>query len=411
MTQSKNRLLISVAMEAYGARRYFDTESLCKKALTINPEDPDALHLLGLVQYKLGRRNVWVENLRKAVQLCPENEEIRRNLSNLIREKAAQYFPAKELPWASQVVIYRATCNYRCLFCPQSDTKPDEQGALSTDLIIKFLKELPSTIKVLDVAVYGETFIATNFFQVLELIKENRPEISVTINTNGSLLTEKRIRDVYDSGVGTFLISLGAVDRERYRQLMQIDNYDKVVKIIEEAIRIKREMNAKTTLGIHLLALKEQDDLLNEARDNWLAKGLDFVDVRDLQTWPLRLSVTENLAKAGFTPLNTLPTKRYPCSAIFFDMTLRHDGMYSPCCATSHLSADIHRPYDLGHAKQVTWSEAWEKLGEMRQAHLRGEWNKYEVCRDCTNWSFTDDIWEDRDEQGAPRFKLPFFLK
>ncbi len=88
---------------------------------------------------------------------------------------------------------------------------------------------------------------------------------------------------------------------------MQIDNYDKVVNTIEEAIRIKIEMNTKTIVGIHLLALKEQSDLLDEARENWLSKGIDFVDVRDLQTWPLRHPVLENIKKAGFTPLNSLP--------------------------------------------------------------------------------------------------------
>ena len=56
----------------------------------------------------------------------------------------------------------------------------------------------------------------------------------------------------------------------------------------------------------------------------------------------------------------------------------------------------------------MTWTEAWSRLSEMRQAHLEGRWDDYACCRTCDIWSGWPDIWEDRGETGGdgPRFGI-----
>jgi hypothetical protein len=70
---------------------------------------------------------------------------------------------------------------------------------------------------------------------------------------------------------------------------------------------------------------------------------------------------------------------------------------------------ELHNVPYIGDARDMTWMEAWNKLSDMRQAHLRGEWDRYECCRSCSVWSVFTNGWKDRgvNAPGEPRFHVP----
>ena len=90
---------------------------------------------------------------------------------------------------------------------------------------------------------------------------------------------------------------------------------------------------------------------------------------------------------------------------------LQHDGRYSPCVvAVPDYIPEEERhtvPY-LGSAHDMTWMEAWEKLGEMRRAHLEGRWDDYDCCKKCNVWANLKDFWDDNGETTPtqPRFTV-----
>jgi hypothetical protein len=69
----------------------------------------------------------------------------------------------------------------------------------------------------------------------------------------------------------------------------------------------------------------------------------------------------------------------------------------------------VHAVAYLSSARDMTWGDAWVKLGEMRRAHLEGSWGAYECCRTCDVWSMWPEIWEDRGTTTAKghRFHIP----
>jgi hypothetical protein len=83
---------------------------------------------------------------------------------------------------------------------------------------------------------------------------------------------------------------------------------------------------------------------------------------------------------------------------------LGHDGYYYPCVAA--IPAYNHEVVSLGHASETTWFEAWEKLGEMRKAHLAGEWDKYACCRTCNVWSMWDNMWDQRKSEDKMLYSI-----
>jgi radical SAM protein with 4Fe4S-binding SPASM domain len=68
-------------------------------------------------------------------------------------------------------------------------------------------------------------------------------------------------------------------------------------------------------------------------------------------------------------------------------------GEYYPCIAAVP-AYPYNTMHSLGHAADITFTEAWEKLGELRNDHLKGDWDKHEACRTCDLWARWDDMWE-----------------
>jgi hypothetical protein len=64
-------------------------------------------------------------------------------------------------------------------------------------------------------------------------------------------------------------------------------------------------------------------------------------------------------------------------------------------------------PY-LGSAHDLTWTEAWERLSDMRRAHLAGEWDRRDCCRTCNVWSVWPDVWKDRGVNAPGRRGFTF---
>ena len=71
-------------------------------------------------------------------------------------------------------------------------------------------------------------------------------------------------------------------------------------------------------------------------------------------------------------------------------------GFYSPCVTSVpdyKLEEEVHKAPYLGDARKMTFNEAWEKLNQIRLDHLKGNWNKYDMCKKCSVWSAWKNPW------------------
>jgi Flp pilus assembly protein TadD len=76
--------LIADAAAAFERRDAASAERDCRAVLTVEPDNPDAMHLLGLVRRQLGDGAGAEPLLRRSIELCPARAEFRVNLSNLL---------------------------------------------------------------------------------------------------------------------------------------------------------------------------------------------------------------------------------------------------------------------------------------------------------------------------------------
>jgi len=95
--------LLTTAVAHHQAGRLEDAERIYRQILAANPDQPDALHLLGVIARRAGNPTVAIEYLRRATELNPSFAAAHYNLGNAFRdlkrleEAAASYRQATEL--------------------------------------------------------------------------------------------------------------------------------------------------------------------------------------------------------------------------------------------------------------------------------------------------------------------------
>ncbi len=78
---------IRTGVEHHQAGRLLAAESVYRQILTENPQDFDALHLLGVIMQETGQPESAVELIKQAIQIKPEFAPAHSNLGNALEER------------------------------------------------------------------------------------------------------------------------------------------------------------------------------------------------------------------------------------------------------------------------------------------------------------------------------------
>ncbi len=76
---------LQTALQHHQAGRLREAEAIYRQILQIEPDQPDALHLLGVIAHHMGRHQIAVEQIRKAIALNPNVAEFHNNLGEAYR--------------------------------------------------------------------------------------------------------------------------------------------------------------------------------------------------------------------------------------------------------------------------------------------------------------------------------------
>lgn len=73
------------ACKAYEAGRLGECETLCDQILASLPDEPNTLHLLGLINVQARRYGIGIQHLRRSAHLAPKDDSVWNNLGNAYR--------------------------------------------------------------------------------------------------------------------------------------------------------------------------------------------------------------------------------------------------------------------------------------------------------------------------------------
>lgn len=322
---------------------------------------------------------------------CGVDSEKQENF--LILQKAN--LPFGIFPSQFSINLGSAPCNHKCLFCPQSVKKPKKAEWLDLTVLEKALNEMPTKNINLNVSSYSETMSCPILFPALEMMKRIRPDLTIVLATNGSMITEDHVRRLINIGLEMLSFSFDASDRDSYRKLMQVDDFEKAERNLEMVCRIRSELGSNMIISTHIMAFENQSEGFEDFKRKWEGK-VDTVAFRAVGNWGDEgLDLKKRLAQIGFIPIYKKPERRYPCTSVFMHFKLGIDGFYYPCVA--YIPGDVHKSKPIGDARKITFNEAWARMEEIRQKHLSGKWNECPYCQTCDVWGLWEDMWFEKD--------------
>ena len=76
---------IQTAMKHLQSGRLPQAEACCRQVLQIAPNEPDALHLLGLIAHQVGKNEIAVELIKRAISIKANNSDYHLNLGNALQ--------------------------------------------------------------------------------------------------------------------------------------------------------------------------------------------------------------------------------------------------------------------------------------------------------------------------------------
>ena len=81
-----NQQHLGLAIQHHNAGRLSEAEGLYQQILHTDPDQPDALHLLGLIANQAGKKDTAVDLIAKALAVKPDYAEAHSNLGNVLKD-------------------------------------------------------------------------------------------------------------------------------------------------------------------------------------------------------------------------------------------------------------------------------------------------------------------------------------
>lgn len=263
-----------------------------------------------------------------------------------------------------------SVCNYRCVFCYQTDKEftaksSGHMGTMSFDLFKEIIDQSEKNVEFFSLASRGEPLICRDIGEMLAYCQGKF--LGMKMNTNASLLTEKRCHDILSGGINTLVFSADAAQEPLYSKLRVGGKLDKVLKNIEMFKTIKEKQYPDSRLITRVSGVKFDDKQSMESMTHVWGPLVDQICFVDYNPW-------ENVYVSSLSGVDK------PCSDLWRRMFIWYDGKTNPC------DTDYKSVLAVGSHKNMTISELWksEAYQKLRSAHVGGSREKVEPCRRCT---------------------------
>ena len=195
----------------------------------------------------------------------------RRYFESVERDRA-------EIAGRDPVCLYLETtnrCNLPCTTCPRTFEELEPAANMSWDLFRSIVDQYPEIARVVLHGV-GEPLMVPNLPRMVRYLKARG--IYVLFNTNGTLLNERRGRDLIDSGLDELRVSLDAAEPQAFKAVRGKDAFDRIVANVRNFRALQRAVSAETPrVSLWLTGLKETIAQLPAFVD--LAHSIDVSEV------------------------------------------------------------------------------------------------------------------------------------
>ena len=260
-------------------------------------------------------------------------------------------------------------CNYRCVFCFETDKtftnkKNGYMGQMKLDLFKKVIDQAEGNIEFISVASRGEPLACPDIVKMLEYTIGKF--LNLKLNTNASLLDEKKCHAILSGGVKTIVFSADAATEPLYSKLRVNGSLSKVLANIENFKKIKETKYPNNPIISRVSGVKFDDEQNFDSMEKMWGSLVDQVAFVNYNPW-------ENSYNK---PPNDIIK---PCSDLWRRMFVWWDGKINPC------DVDYKSRLSVGHFSRNSIQELWnsEEYKLLREKHLNKKRQKISPCSSC----------------------------
>lgn len=289
-------------------------------------------------------------------------------------------FPSQLIVDATEI------CNLACVHCPHPEFKQSEhytKRSLTPDLNAKLVDEVArygrNVTQYIRYTSNGEPLTHPHIYEMLEYASRNSG-VTVTLTTNGTLMNEKRIEKLLETGVNLIDISIDALTPETYAKIRVNGNLNITRANVLKLIHYSKQTAKHPKIVVSYV---EQAQNLHETKDFetfWQDNGADYVVIRRLHSSSgakEELAAVERTKNAG--------QLRRPCLYPWERIVLNPRGDLA-FCPSDWVHGSVIADY-----RATTIYETWqgEFYRNLRQAHLLNNYSNHQFCGQCPDWKNT----------------------
>jgi len=265
-----------------------------------------------------------------------------------------------------------AVCNARCHFCVYPmEINSRRKGLMTMERYTGIIDDAATIPEISDVCLtgLGESLLDPHLEKRIRYSREKMPDRDVTVFTNGTYLTPTRFDALAEAGLGMLNISVNATSAYQRKQIMGLDDFEKVIQQVSYAIANCGSMKVRVTTVANRDKF-EVDKAMDLVRlwGHWRLDEGGHVEVVTEGNW-----AGDNRTIRNFDPDEA-------CVRALTQFYVLYDGRVSACCF------DPLARMEFGRVPEQSIREVYnsEKYVRFRELHNENRASEVEICRGCT---------------------------
>ena len=315
-----------------------------------------------------------------------------------------------------------SACSANCIYCPGNRGQNANQKNMSIGLVKKIVDEVFSEyfkekhkVEKFEIGENGDAFLNKQTIEILRYIKSKLPGIKIEVYTNFLNLTKEKSKVVLNEKlIDYFHCNIDGSNNENYFYVKRAD-YGIFKKNLIDFLEIRRQLNSRAPLFIHVLTLKSYINTVRYHLGTWPIKLKDrrLVRIKDdfpavKRYWkqfidPDKDTITRSVdiflwAERDSVDHTNLDLKKYSCTQlrrIKQEAFIASEGSWYACCYDSKNELILGNVNESG-IDQIYESQQRKKMIELLEKRefqaVGGPCKSVNCCQKVYYLTFLDVI-------------------
>jgi MoaA/NifB/PqqE/SkfB family radical SAM enzyme len=306
--------------------------------------------------------------------------------TDLDKETKYGFYDRLTEKFPSQVIVdITEVCNLACIHCPHPEFKKSlhyggryleqELNKKLVDEVKKFGQGFTQYIRY---SSEGEPLLHPDAYEMIEYAVSHSG-VFVTLTTNGTIMNEKRIQKLLDTGLHMIDISIDAFAPETYT-IIRKGKLDITRANVLKLIELVKDSKSKTKVVVSYIEQSENYKETKDFKAFWQDHGADYVVIRRQHSASGFVNNIANIMRNE----NSKEDRR-PCLYPWERILLTPRGQLAFC------PTDWTNDSAVGDYHSTTIFDTWngEFYKKLREAHLTNQFSCHQFCGQCPDWKLT----------------------